>query len=786
MFKNIIKSFFSFLGWFFLTLLLIGTTASIVIFIKIRPIIKENIEAAYTAIQDSEYEDFLTNETTYIFNDNNKILKKLTLDQDSEYLEYKDIPRDVVNAFVAVEDRNFWNHDGIDLRGIVRVIFRYAQTDGNEKHGASTITQQITRRTFLNFDVTMERKIKEIFYSMELEKKYTKEEIMEFYVNDIYYANQCYGISSASKFYFNKNVKDLSLSQIAYICAIPNSPTYYDPVKDYKKALPRRDKILNDMYECGYISEKELNEALDEVIKLDLSGNVVEFSNYQTTYAIKCATEYFMKLDEFKFRYKFDDEADFKTYQEEYQEAYTKAYNKMASGGYKIYTSLNDEKQEILQNAIDNNLAFNKEVSDDGIYTLQSAGTLIDNTTRKVVAIVGGRTQEVDEETENTEENVYSLNRAFQSFRQPGSSIKPLVVYTPGLEKGFTPDSVIYSISVSAANQKGTDIASLLGSPWTYRRAVEKSNNGAAYYVYFRVGPRNGIEHIQNMHFKKILPDDYFMASGLGGLTYGVSTEEMASGYSTLVNDGKFKEATCITSIINSKGTEIYEEDEEVEVYKKAAANAMTDILKGVITNGTARGNVSWKYNIDVGGKTGTTNESKDGWFCGISPYYTLSVWVGKDDPTPVAGLQGGSYPTKIWSDVMNQIHVDLPEKRFNEYNKKDLLSDSDTYYSYMPGKDDSEIISGSYTVGDYRTDQVTAKEADQFISLLASISVINSEEEVKTGQGYYNSALAIINTIKSNSLREEMTLKLNQTNTQFANVATVFYTSQPPQPTQP
>lgn len=773
MIKNILSIFLKILGWFFLMILTIITTASIVVFVKIRPIIKANFEEARSVIENSTYEDFLTNETTYIFDDNNKILKKLTFEQDSQYLEYKDIPRDVVNAFVAVEDRNFWNHDGIDLRGIVRVLYRYVNSNGDEKHGASTITQQITRRAFLNFDVTMERKIKEIFYSLELEKKYTKEEIMEFYVNDIYYANQCYGISSASKFYFNKNPKDLTLSQTAYLCAIPNSPTYYDPVKNYENALTRRDKILNDMYECGYITDKEYNDALDEEIILDLSGNDIEFSNYQTTYAIKCATEYLMKLDGFEFRSEYEDETDFKKYLEEYNTQYEKAYKKLSSGGYKVYTSLNSEKQNILQESIDSALSFDNEVSEDNIYTLQGAATLINNETGKVEAIVGGRSQT----EEDNEESVYSLNRAFQSYRQPGSSIKPLVVYTPGLESGFMPNSIIYSISVSEANKKGTDIEKLTGTPFTYRRAVEKSNNGAAYYVYFRVGPRKGIKYLQNMNFKKIVPDDYFMSSGLGGLTYGVTTEEMASAYSCLSNSGKFKQPTCITSIINNKGEEIYEDTEEKQIYKESSANAMADILKGVITNGTAAGSVKWNYNIDIGGKTGTTNENKDGWFSGFSPYYTLSVWVGKDDPQSVKGLQGGSYPAKIWSNVMNKIHEGLEEKHFGTYEIKDLLGDTVLYNSYLPGKKDDEILSGSYTVADYRIDHVIGAQAENYIDMLLSVNPITSSEQITTGQSYYNSALNIINTIRSSSYRDELINKLNAANTQFANAATIYNT---------
>ena len=770
-----------FASWTFFAFLIAGTFFGIYAFNKIRPYINDNINEAKIVVANSTYEDFLTNETTYIFNDNGKILKKLTLDQDSEYLTYEDIPEYVVNAFVAIEDRNFWYNKGIDIKGISRVVYNYVVSNGEEAHGASTITQQVARRTFLTFDKTLERKIKEIFYSFELEKKYTKEEIMEFYVNDIYYANQCYGISSASKYYFNKPVSTLTLKQIAYLCAIPNSPSMYDPVKNKDAAIPRCEKILNDMLECGFITQEEYDNAINEEIVLDLSGNIIEFSNYQTTYAIKCAVEYFMKLDNFEFKYEFVDDADYKQYLKDYNTAYEKAYKELSSSGCMVYTSLNDEKQAILQTALDNEMSFNTDLTEDGIYSLQAAATLIDNDTRKVVAIVGGRTQdnlqeeemlvESDENTDNVvkedidtieeTDNIYSLNRAFQSYRQPGSSIKPLIVYTPGLEKGYIPTSTIYSISIKAANDKNTDISKLTGTPFVYRRAVENSDNGCAYYVYYNVGPRTGIQKLLDMNFHKIVPEDYYMSASLGGLTYGVTTEEMAGAYATLVNDGMYVQPTCITSIIDSDGNEIYIEDEEKQIYRKASADAMLDILKGVITNGTARGKVNWNKNIDICGKTGTTNDYKDGWFCGSSPYYSLAVWVGNDMPESVSGLKGGTYPTHIWSDVMNQVHIGLEERHFDEYELRDLIKGSDTYYSYLPGRNDDEVLSDNYTVADYRVDRVVGEGAINAINNLSSIS-ITSDADIQKGQGYISQAYSVIETIYSKNYQNELYGKLN------------------------
>ena len=818
MIGKIIGGFFKFIGWTILIVIMSISFASILLFWKFRPAIKENIRIARADVSDSTYESFLTTETSYVFGDNNRVLAKINVGQDAEYLLYENIPRDVVNAFVAVEDRNFWNHNGIDLKGITRVLYNYVKSDGGEAHGASTITQQVTRRTFLNFDATIERKIREIFYSFEVERRYSKEEIMEFYVNDIYYANQCYGISSAAKFYFNKPISELSLSQVAYLCAIPNSPAYYNPIKNKDNAIPRRNKILSDMFECNYITMEEYQNALNEEIVLDLEGSNIEFSNYQTTYATKCAVEYFMKLNDFYFRSNFRNEDDYKNYLMLYSKAYEKAYKQISSGGYKIYTSLNDEAQNTLQKAIDDELAFNKDITEEGLYDLQSAATLIDNSTHKVIAIVGGRTQnnleeiidieennnveenkieEIENNTDDIEdaenadqtkdkdttknndnENIYSLNRAFQSFRQPGSSIKPLVVYTPALERGFTPDySIIYDISTTAANAKDADIEKLTGKPYIFRKAVEQSKNGCAYYVYYRIGPKTGLEYIQNMGFKKIVPDDYYMPSGLGGLTYGVTTEEMASAYSTLANSGKYVKPTCIVSILNKDGEEIFEDYEEKEIYTESAANAMIDVLKGVITDGTARHSVKWEYDIDVAGKTGTTNEQKDGWFCGCSPYYTLAIWVGNDKPKTVENLQGGTYPAKIWSNAMNVIHKDLAEAHFNDYDLKELLKNNEDFIAIMPDRDGEEILSGTYTVNDYRFDRFTGKEATKYIEMLEGIVVIADNNDVSRGQMYFENANALINTITDVNYKQELSNRLYAASTNYMNLVNIYQT---------
>lgn len=512
--------------------------------------------------------------------------------------------------------------------------------------GASTITQQLSRTIYLTRERSIIRKIKEMMVSIRLTRKYSKEQIMEFYINTACFSNGIYGLEAASRAFFGKNASKLSLSQIAYLCAIPNRPEYFNPYKHPERALERRDKILKDMYEEGYISKSAYQEACTEKIKVE--KQVSEFNNYETTYAVYCAVEYLMQLHGFEFRYQFQNDADYKEYQESYETAYNLEKSNLYAKGYTVTTSLQADAQGALQQALDNNLAFATQTDPQtNVYELQGAVTAIDNTTGKVIALAGGRSQE-------NLNNVYSLNRAYQSYRQPGSSFKPLAVYTPALMYGYTPDTTVYDIDVKTAQQPGVDISSLRGNAMTLRSAVEQSKNGVAYSVFYDIKPVYGLEYITDMKFDKIVPQDRTLSAALGGLTYGTTTVQMASGYATLANQGEYRDPSCIVSIKDRNGKELYEEEAPKRVYSAQASSEMLDILKGVLTVGTAK-NMKWQEAsaMPAAGKTGTTNGSKDGWFCGVTPYYTVAVWVGYDTPQTLDSLYGSSYPASVWKDAM-------------------------------------------------------------------------------------------------------------------------------------
>lgn len=649
------------------------------------------MKEAKELVDQSTPETFRLAQTSYIYSDDGTQLAALSEDVDATYLEYDQIPADVVNAFVAVEDRTFWRNSGMDLKGIVRVCLNYVKSRGQVAEGASTITQQLARGTFLSNEKTLSRKIKEIFIARELNKKYSKEQIMEFYCNSCCFANGIYGVEDASKKYFGCSVSDLSLSETAYLCSIPNRPEYYNPLRNSENAITRRNKILEDMYECGYITKEAGEAALAENISVaSVSEEEDKFYNYEVTYAINCAVRYLMKLDGFEFQFHFDDDDAYKTYSNYYDEAYKQAKHKLYTGGYKITTTMNLDAQKGLQKVLDEQLENNTEIDDEtGIYAFQGALTVIDNESGKVVAMIGGRSQDAIQQT-------YSLNRGFQSYVQPGSSFKPLAVYTPALEEGYTANSTLTEINVSSAkNSTSAKIKRMGGTKYSLRRAVEQSYNGCAYSLFNEITPKVGLSYVEDMNFSKIVSDDYNLSAALGGLTNGVNTVEMANAYYTLENHGEYTQTDCISSILDSNGDEIYEDPTSKNVYSQSAADQMTDILTGVLKSGTAKG-LKWSSasDIEAAGKTGTTNNNKVGWFCGYTPYYTISVYVAYDHQRTTKDIWGYSYPAKIWKKAMLFMTDGLDAKDFDldtsHSSGKDQVYDYDDADSSAPAENDT------------------------------------------------------------------------------------------------
>lgn len=644
--------------------------------------IRQLKEDADVLVAKSNEDFFRRGETGLVYDKNGDLIKTYQGEKDSYYIDYDEMPLIVEKVMVSVEDRKYYKHSGVDYRAIARAILAMVR-DGEVTQGGSTITQQLARTVFLNNERTWQRKMEEIFIARNMEKKYTKSQIMEFYLNNIYFGNGYYGIEAAAQGYFSKGVKDLDLSHIAFLCAIPNNPTFFDPVTNKKNTMSRRDRILDGMYEQNIISHATSQEAKDERIKLKRKKGI-EKNNYVETFIHYCAIRALMKSRGFEFQYYFDKEKEQKAYEKNYQQMYQDCENSLYISGYRIYTSIDMQQQDKLQEAIDVGLGEFSDRNEEGVYQLQGAGVTIDNTTGYVTAAVGGRTQDFEG---------YTLNRAYQSFRQPGSAIKPLLVYTPVLERGYTPDSQVLDTQIidGPSNADGVYEGEI-----TLRTAVNKSKNTVAWRLFEELTPETGLEYLKAMNFSKIDAEDDRLPSALGGFTTGVSPLELTAGYATLQNDGCYREPTCIIKIEDSQGNLIYtseesesednkryagnqkkesQEMEGVRIYKSNAARMMTDMLQTVLTQGTGRG--LCLGDMPSAGKTGTTDDNKDGWFAGYTRYFTTSIWVGYDQPRTLPGLTGSTYPGNIWHNYMLSIHEHMTPMNFVPYiEQKDIETD--------------------------------------------------------------------------------------------------------------
>lgn len=611
---------------------------------------------AIKEVASSDESLFIPSQTCSIYDTNGNLISERKGDKDAQYVKYEDIPKTFVSAIISIEDKKFYRHNGVDFKAVMRAVKARLKA-GRVTQGGSTITMQLAKLMYMEPSKTWQYKVEQMFLAMELEKRYSKEKILEFYLNNIYFANGYYGIDAACRGYFNCDLNELDLSQIAFLCAIPNSPSYYDPVTNMNHTITRRNLILQNMWDDGKITQEQYYEACKEEIVLNRpkKTSISIANNYVDTYTYYCATRALMEQEGFTFRSYFESEDEKKAYNEEYDELYAACQKKLYSKGYKIYTSFDMDKQNELQKAVDEELAGFTDKDDDGTYDMQGSAVCIDNSNGYVVAIVGGRNQDFSS---------YTLNRAYQSHRQPGSSIKPILVYTPCFERGYDPDTIVDDHKFEGGPSNASK--SYAGKV-KLRYAVAQSLNTVAWQLYDQLTPEVGLQYLKNMNFTGIVKDDYTLATSLGGFTKGVSALEMASAYATLENDGMYRQPNCIKTIIDSDENVVYASQmTEVSIYEQDAARMMTDVLTTVMESGTGR---SLKLKgMPCAGKTGTTNDHKDGWFVGYTRYYTTAVWVGRDYPKSIQNLSGSTFPGRIWNAYMTAIHENLAPVDFIPY----------------------------------------------------------------------------------------------------------------------
>lgn len=638
----------------FATVLVIASIVGLCLYVKFLPMFTEARETVFDKLVNMSEDDFVMKEDTVVYDKDGKLVGSVNAGR-YKYTEIKSISPYLYNGYIAVEDKRFKTHGGMDLLATMRAGVALVKNGGDIKQGGSTITQQVIKNNLLTQEKSYTRKMIEIMLAPTVEQKFTKDKIMEFYCNSNYYGNRCYGVGAASEYYFGKSAADLEPYEAAILIGLSNNPSAYDPVNKPEAALKKRNEVLKKMYDEQVITQKQYDSSVKKKIKIQQLTKDGTNESYVVSYAIHCAALALMEKEDFKFQYTFNDKEDYESYNEKYSNLYSQKTNDIREGGYKLYTSIDMKKQKKLQKAVDKGLAYSKEKNSDKTkYALQGAAVCVDNSTNYVVAIVGGR---------GTKD---SYNRAYLSARQSGSSIKPLIDYTPAFETGaYSPSTVVNDqpIGNGPKNAGGGYRGSL-----HLREAVQRSINTIAWQVLEKITPKYGMSFLDKMHFHNLsYVDNDNLSLSLGGFTEGVRVVDMAKGFSTLANNGSYSEKTCIQKIEHvSDGTVYKSSNDTTQVYTEDAAWMMTDVLKGVLNEpyGTGR-----SLKLDNGqiaaGKTGTTNSSKDVWFCGYTKYYTTVVWAGYDTPRAMPGVYGASVPGGIWKNFMNQIHKNKKPQDF-------------------------------------------------------------------------------------------------------------------------
>lgn len=550
-----------------------------------------------------------------------------------EYVEWRqpvqleDVPEIIKQIYLLSEDKEFYTHIGFNVSALTRAIV--ANSQGSIEQGGSTITQQLVRMRYLSAEQTYERKLTELFYAYELEQLYDKEEIFEMYLNEIYFSNQVYGISAAASFYFQKPLADLTIAQMAFIAAIPNNPSLYDPLKNFDKTKARQERLLDILAENNIITAEDATIYKQEKITLNLREKKQQQPAYST-----------FVLAEFKELVAANE-----GYNEQLETAQTEAEKKiiedqinarvqqLLQSGISIHTALDPEKQQQDEQKIDAIL---------GNGNLQSSSVVIDNSTREIVSVYGGK-----------DYKKFDFHRAYQAVRQPGSSFKPLIVYAPLFEKtNYSPSSIVSGGQFCVDNFCPQNYGGGIYGNISIATAFKNSYNTSALRLLNEIGLDTAFYYIKKFNFQSLVPEDKSYAAGLGGLSYGVTALEMADAYTSFI-DGTYMRARSIRNVTDANGNVLYSWPTAKEtIWSEQTVKYMRSILNDVVTSGTGKGISSNSSYIGV--KTGTTNDYKDFWVAGLTDQYTTAVWIGFDNPSSMQSLQDDKIHFKIFNTIMN------------------------------------------------------------------------------------------------------------------------------------
>ena len=739
-----------------LSILALLVIISVFLFSRLWPVYQDMQNNVYEILADMNEDSFRRAGNTVIYDANGDVLGRIG-NEKYEYVDINHISDYIQRGYIAKEDRNFTTHSGVDWIAFLRAGIAYVTHGGEITQGGSTITQQVIKNNLLTQEQTFTRKFTEIFLALQIEKDVTKAEIMEFYCNSNYYGNGCYGVEGASLYYFGKSAEDVTLAEAAILVATSQSPNNYNPVVDYELSMEKKNQVLSDMLEEGYITEAEFNSASEEEPEIVQQSENLVNNNYLTSYALHCGTLELMKEDGFQFIYTFENSDQYEAYEASYTEAYNNAYEEIRTGGYSIYTSLDPEIQSLLQSTIDDHLiSFTDQT--DGIYDLQAASVCIDNETQMVVAIVGGREAEGE------------FNRGYQAERQPGSAIKPLLDYGPAINEGIvTPGSMRIDEKIEVNGYSPKNSEETYRGEMTVREALIRSINTIAFQLLNEVGQETAMSYLNALHFSSLTYADMTApAISLGGFTTGATVTDMARGYATLENHGQYSSNTCILSMSDFAGNAIYEATEETEeVYNVDTAFMVTNMLEGTFEEdyGFANGLKESKHHY--AGKTGTTNSQMDTWFCGYSTYYSTAVWIGYDYPQPL-NFYGGDYPLDIWLDFMEQLHQDLEPQEFDVpetirlINGEDELIEVDYTSNIYASRPDGYDYCSSLLIAKNEAMEVQRMEVEREVAAQNAVSEfeafqIQSTEDARNLDTQYNSVCNLISEVSDAVVRKEL-----------------------------
>lgn len=580
------------------------------------------LTALYKNMPRLEYFDYKPSLTTKIYDINGELIADLYYIENRVRIPISQIPDNLRNAILAIEDERFFDHHGIDFRSLFRAIVVDIK-EGGRAQGGSTITQQLAKNAFLTHEKTFTRKILEALLAIQLERKYTKIEILELYLNEIYFGHAAYGVEVAAQTYFDKHAWELNLEECALLAAVPKGAAYYSPFLNRDSALERRNLVLSKMEQLGYISEEELRTAKVQPIVVLPSPKI---KTRKASYFIDQVVSQLLARYGSKLTYR---------------------------GGLKVYTTLDLRLQEIAEETFLSYLP-EWETNEEGVMQPQGAMLVMDPNTGYVRAMVGGRGTD-------------KYNRAVQAVRQPGSLFKPFV-YAAALERGYTLASTIHDSPVQYRNADGSvyspsNYDGIFRGPVTLRTALQESINVAAVKLLDSVGIRHVWNLVQSMGITTLdRKDDYNLALALGGLSRGVTLLEMCSAYSVFANQGIKVEPILIEKVLDKDGIVLENNKPRRSVLSELSDETVflvNSALQGVIKSSTGTGRRANIPDLPQGGKTGTSDNNTNAWFIGFTPNLVAGVYLGNDAQNRPMTYQGRTITSgdaaQIWANFMKQ-----------------------------------------------------------------------------------------------------------------------------------